>query len=149
MAKNNKNRYFLKVFIGIAVLGFGLLLVLLKSRENRVSLQEENTAIEIAQHNIEGLPGDFPIYENAKFVTFAKSEDGLGRSYIWETEDETSLVFEYLKSQLRIGGWVLSFDSSVGSSSSVSFEKEENAGFLGVFKGGSGETIISVSIRKP
>lgn len=96
---------------------------------------------------IEGLPEDFPIYRNSKLVTYALSDDGDGKSYIWETDDEVGIVYEYLKSKLRIEGWEISNDSSTGNSSVLSFEKNKIIGFLGVFKGSGGESIVSVTIR--
>ena len=96
---------------------------------------------------IEGLPEDFPIYRNSKLVTYALSDDGDGKSYIWETDDEVGIVYEYLKSKLRIEGWEISNDSSTGNSSVLSFEKNKIIVFLGVFKGSGGERIVSVTIR--
>jgi hypothetical protein len=138
-------------FLGLILLGKAILFVLaLQSQEIKPSLPANNSdSADTFPGGIENLPAGFPVYQDSEFNTFAVSDDGNGMSFIWESEDDTDLVFEYFKSRLRINGWTLSNDSSVGSSSAVSFEKNGNTGFLGVFKGSSGKTIISVTIRKP
>ena len=142
---------FLKFVLSLAFISLAILFVLCsKSQENKTDIKEGVVKTEeLASNNEGGLPQDFPIYQNSKLTAFAESEDKSGMSYIWETEDEAGLVYGYLKSELRIGGWNLYDESSVGSSSAVSFEKSGNEGFVGVFVGSSGKTIISVSIRLP
>lgn len=136
--------------LSLAILGLAILFVLnLKSQENKLDLKDDVGNKEVILEGLGGLPSDFPIYKDSELVTFARSEDGSGMSYIWETDDEANFVYEYLKSELRIAGWSLSSDASFGSSSSVSFEKGNMEGFLGVFIGSGGKTVISVSIRMP
>lgn len=140
----------LAAFLGLALTGIAILFVLdSKSQENRFSPSGDSSeSTDTSFEGIGNLPKDFPVYQDSEFKTFAQSEDGRGISFIWETGDDADLVIEYLKSELRINGWQLSNESSVGSSSAVSFEKNGTAGFLGVFKGSGDETIISVTIRR-
>lgn len=152
MKNRIKHKLHFFVFItSLVLLCLAILFVLhLKSQESDEELNNNVVGIdELISNETDTLPEDFPIYKDSELVTSAVSDDGMGGSFIWETEDEAGLVYEYLKSELRIGGWSLYDESSVGSSSAVSFEKEGSNGFLGVFIGSGGKTIISVSIRKP
>src|SRR4030042_5484431 len=149
---NKKKRKVLTVLIiplSIVLIGIAILIVLdLRSQENEMSLPASNSeSVDTSFDGIEGLPADFPVYQNSDFITSATSDNGRGRAFFWETEDELSLVYEYLKSELRIKGWTLSHHSSVGNSSVLTFEKDGSMGFLGVFKGSSGKSVISVTIR--
>lgn len=150
---HKKRKNIIKVMLPIftfIILG-AVILYISRQRIQKNSLNQtekiSQTLSEERPSDIEGLPADFPVYENSEFVTFAVSDDKKGKSYIWKSDDETGLIFEYLKSELRIKGWILKNDSSVGSSSTISFEKKGVSGFLGVFDGSSGESIVSVTIR--
>jgi hypothetical protein len=135
-------------FVGLALIGIAILFVSgLQSQEKQTQPGNGSEAVDNSSDVIDGLPADFPVYNGSEIKSYAVSKDGTGKSFIWETEAETSLVFEFLKSDLRIKDWAVSNDFSFGSSSTLSFEKNGNYGFLGVFKDGSGKTLISVTIR--
>ena len=137
------------VLFSFILTGKAILFVLdLRSQENDLTLSDNHgETAEMLSGKVEGLPGDFPVYQRSELIVSALSDNAKGRSYMWETDEEAGLVYEHLKSELRIKGWQLTNDSSLGSSSVVSFEKGGIVGFLAVFKGDSGKSIISVTIR--
>lgn len=151
MKKKVKRKTKLIAFVlGIIILGLAVLFVLsLKSQHKKLPSTDIGVQkIETDKNGFEGLPDNFPVYKNCELITFAESEDGAGKSFIWETEDEAGLVYEYLKSELRIKDWIVSDESSMGGSYAISFKKDNMEGFLGVFIGAGGMSTISVSIRE-
>jgi hypothetical protein len=146
-----KGRNTLTIFfflVPLFVMGTAILFVLyLKSQESGLKTNEEIKINETSTNKIDGLPDDFPIFKDSELVTTAVSNNRVGKSFIWLTGDEVGLVYEYLKSELRIRGWNLSDESSLSGSYAISFEKNGIEGFLGVFRGSGGKSVISVSIR--
>ncbi|MCL4387035.1 hypothetical protein M1307_01400 [Patescibacteria group bacterium] len=138
------------VFLGIFFAWSGILNYLnLFSQEKKPSSENGETSIltNAPSDLPEGLPEDFPIFEGSEFVSSSQSENKKGVSFIWEATESPSLVYEYLKSELKIRGWTVTDNS--GSFLVSSFKNEENEGFLGVFRGDGDKTVISVTIRKP
>lgn len=143
---------YLTLVLVVPFLFWRVILFFLRSQsQDNHNLQSNNTTV--SDESIAGdygnLPKDFPVYANSEFVTLAQSENGKGRSFVWETTDSADLVFEYFKSELKIKDWIISNETSVSNSSALNFEKNETLGFLAVFEGGGSKTVISVTIREP
>ena len=141
------------VFLGIFLVWRGILDYLSSnSQEKKISFEKEETpAITNIPSDLpadlpEGLPENFPIFEGSKFISSSESENRKGASFIWEATEDPSIVYEYIKSELRIRGWTVTDNS--GSFLISSFKSEEDEGFLGVFKGDGDKTVISVTIRR-
>ena len=84
----------ISIFFGLILAGKAILFVNWQ-RSQDVGL---NTAEDVDQDSdmhpdgIEGLPAEFPVYQDSDFVTYALSDDGKGRSYVWETHDEVPVL---------------------------------------------------------
>jgi len=144
-----RQNYFL-VFFACTVFLAGLILFVLRLQKeiDEKPLCSEEAASETASSEYKDLPADFPVYQEAKFLTFAVSDNSKGKSFIWESQDDISLIFETMKSELRIKGYEVFDDLSVGDFLSLSFKKDNIEGFLGVFKGEDEKSVISVSIKE-
>jgi hypothetical protein len=95
----------------------------------------------------DNFPKDFPIYPNAKFngSWTAKGDTGVGISVIWETEDSISDVKTYYLSEFPRVGWKVTSSFNSDNSSTISFEKDDKSGFLGITRA-EALTTISISV---
>ncbi len=96
----------------------------------------------------EGFPQDFPVYPGAKLTSSwtAGGESSKGTSVVWESDDATSKVADFYKSELVAKGWKITANFNQEDTSTYSFEKNNVSGFFGVAKGEKGKTNISVTI---
>jgi len=97
------------------------------------------------------FPKDFPVYPGAKLTgSFSANgtngEDSKGVSVVWETMDEASKVGTYYKSSLVSAGYTISTEYSQADSTTLTFEKGNVSGFMGVAKGSDSKTAISVTM---
>ena len=115
---------------------------------NSPNTESEDTAF-VEEKGVKDLPDDFPIYEGAQVSESSVSEvnSGLGLSVILETSDLAVEVFDFYKQELNNSGWSIENVLEEGNSYTLSFNKNEITGFLGVTRAGD-KTIISVTMRK-
>ncbi len=95
------------------------------------------------------FPSDFPIYPGSKITgSFSTTGDkgSKGTSVVWETGDAASKVGEWYKTELPKAGWTVVTTYSQGDSTTLTFEKGNYSGFIGVTKGSEGKTTISVTV---
>ncbi len=98
------------------------------------------------------FPKDFPIYPGSKltgsFSATGTGDDGksTGVSVVWETSDDASKVGPYYKSALVTAGYKITTEYSQNNSTTLTFEKGDVSGFMGVTSGSDGKTAISVTI---
>lgn len=120
------------------------------SRLTKESVKVETNGDSISSENSlpEGFPEDFPIYAEVKIVSSFKATQGEtdGTSVIWETEDDATKVAGYYKEELAKKGWKIISTFEAEGSTTVTFEKGEVSGFLGITKGEGGKTAISVTL---
>jgi len=94
------------------------------------------------------FPKDFPIYPGAKLTgSFSASgdEDSTGVSVVWETGDDPAKVGAYYKTQLVASGYTIVTEYMQDDSTTLTFEKGNTSGFMGV-GGDEGKTAISVTM---
>lgn len=97
----------------------------------------------------ESFPKDFPIYSGAKLTgSFSANGEGnsKGVSVVWESSDDSSKVGEYYKTALEAAGYKIISDLSTDGSTTLTFEKGDVSGFLGVTRDNEGRTAISVTL---
>lgn len=97
----------------------------------------------------ENFPEAFPVYEGVKLTDSWTEEGGerQGMSVVWETNDRLDSVFEFYKFKLESLGWKTNVVLESKDSYTLSFEKEEAAGFMGITKDLEvAKTIISATI---
>lgn len=97
------------------------------------------------------FPADFPIYPGSKLTgsfsaTGTNGEKSSGVSVVWETSDDASKVGTYYKSALVSAGYKITTEYSQNSSTTLTFEKGDVSGFMGVTTGSDGKTAISVTM---
>lgn len=92
----------------------------------------------------EGFPSDFPLYPGTTLSSSwtAKGQSSNGISLIWETDDSSEKVLEFYKRELEAKGWKI----TSAFSATYSFEKGNTSGFVGIAKGSSGRTEISLTL---
>jgi hypothetical protein len=95
----------------------------------------------------DAFPKDFPVYLNAQVISSwtAKGEQNDGISVIWETTDSAEKVSAFYKEKLAAGGWTINSSFEEKLSTTFSFEKDKNAGFVGITEA-DGKTNISVTL---
>ena len=97
----------------------------------------------------ENFPSDFPIYEEA-VLTDSWSAEGSGSqglSVVWGANDKPEKIYEFYKLKLKSGGWNTITVSESEGSYTLSFEKADLNGFMGITKDTeASKTIISVTI---
>ncbi|MEK7112780.1 MAG: hypothetical protein AAB875_05645 [Patescibacteria group bacterium] len=112
--------------------------------------EDKNFSISAGETLPEGFPSDFPLYPEAKIVSSFTANGGgtSGVSVVWESQDSLEKIIAFYKAELPKGEWkiVSSFDRE--GSSTISFEKDNISGFLGIAKGEKELSIISVTIGK-
>ncbi len=142
--KKLSRNYFL-----LALLSLGLIILfilILKSQESWKVKKEIKNEIILPSDN-SSLLCDFPILNDLELITSAESDDHKGKSYIWEVRKEKELVFENIKSELRLNGWEVVDNFSSSESLTFSFKNDRCDGFAGVFLGEKGKSLISVTIK--
>lgn len=97
------------------------------------------------------FPKDFPIYPGAKLTgSFSakgtNGENSKGLSVVWETNDDAAKIGSFYRSALASAGYTISTEYSQSNSTTLTFEKGDVSGFLGVTKGNDGKTAISVTM---
>ncbi len=99
----------------------------------------------------ENFPKDFPIYPSSTLKTSwaAQGETKQGISVLWESEESAQVVTAFYKQELaRLGFRINSSFESEGSFT-ISFEKEDVSGFIGIAQGDGAKTQISVTLGIP
>lgn len=84
----------------------------------------------------EGFPKDFPIYTGAKLTSSwtTDGESGKGISVVWETADSADKVQAFYKDKLSQLGWKIDNEFAQESMQTISFEKDNISGFIGLAK---------------
>lgn len=82
----------------------------------------------------ETFPKDFPVYPGAilKNSWSAKTDAAAGTSVIWESRDNPLAVFNFYKESLTSKGWKITASFNDQKSYTLSFEKGNVSGFLGI-----------------
>lgn len=140
------------VILGILITGRAILGRLTSFSQESSSLSPTPSYAQVSVSNIPaGLPEDFPVYPGSEFISMTVSDNAKGRSFIWHSKESSNLVYEYLKSSLKIKNYSVTNTSEIGNSFALSFEKDEFKGFLAVLKDSSGKTVVSATIgsRRP
>lgn len=94
------------------------------------------------------FPSNFPIYTDAKIKNSwsATGEATQGVSVVWETEAVVKEVADFYNEKLPSGNWKVTDTFSDDSSTTISFEKDNVSGFVGITSGENNKTTISVSL---
>lgn len=94
------------------------------------------------------FPSDFPIYDNAtiKNSWSATGQETQGVSVVWETDASVKEVADFYNQKLPESNWKITDTFSDDSSTTISFEKENVSGFVGITTGEDNKTTISVSL---
>lgn len=117
------------------------------------SVPEEETDVVIQstlderEFSDSGFPLWFPVVSGAELVDSwnTQSEESYVTSAVWETEAEHVGVYNYYKEQLTNIGWEITNSFESEGSFTFSFEKDDDAGFIGVTKDDE-KTIISITL---
>ncbi len=82
------------------------------------------------------FPKDFPIYTGAKLTSSwtTDGESGKGVSVVWETTDSADKVQAFYKDKLPKSGWKIDNEFAQESMQTISFEKDNISGFIGLTK---------------
>lgn len=82
----------------------------------------------------DGFPKDFPIYTGAKLTSSwtTNGESGKGISVVWETTDSADKVQAFYKDKLPQSGWKIDNEFAQESMQTISFEKDNVSGFIGL-----------------
>lgn len=114
--------------------------------------QEDTESVVLNAQEIglpENFPSDFPIYEDA-VLTDSWSVEGSGSqglSVVWGANGKPEKIYEFYKLNLKSRDWNTNTVSEYEGSYTLSFEKADLNGFMGITKDtGAGKTIISVTI---
>lgn len=83
-----------------------------------------------------GFPSDFPIYPGAKLSSSwtTGGEDGKGISVVWETSDSADQVMNFYKNKLSAASWKIDNEFTQEQMQTLSFEKDNVSGFVGLAK---------------
>lgn len=96
----------------------------------------------------DGFPSDFPIYPNAalsdSWTASGNSTEGI--SVIWLTDDSPKDVSSFFQENLPDSSWGVFLQSEEDAFTTISFEKGNTSGFVGITKGEGGKTVISVTM---
>lgn len=127
-----------------------ILLIVLGGFLGKNLLIPEESAVSFSNSKLPGsFPSDFPKYANTTLVSSWSSEDKAretGMSVVWQTPDTSEQVVAFYKSELPKNGWEITTSFGQEKSETLSFEKGEMSGFMGVT--GGGVTHISVTLGK-
>lgn len=161
--KNGKKNFpFIAIIVASLVTFTALtLLVLVKGRKPKSNTATDSLEVqtedfdegkvdqtrENEQNLPESFPEGFPVYTDA-FIDSSWSTDSgniSGTSVVWVTDDRPSQIFDYYKRELALAGF--SYDTvEADESYTLSFEKQEISGFVGITEGEEGRTVISVTV---
>jgi hypothetical protein len=120
------------------------------NKEKTASLEKagEKPVLTTSKDLPEGFPKDFPVYPQStledSWTALGNSTKGI--SVIWVTKGAVKDVYDFYKENLQKGGWEISSEYSQEESSTVTFEKENISGFVGITKGEGAKTLISVTM---
>lgn len=89
------------------------------------------------------FPKDFPVYPEAQITgSWTSTGDrGTGISVVWEAKGPLDKIVAFYKSELPRNGWKVTSNFDSQESSTLSFEKEDKNGFMGVAKDNDKATI--------
>lgn len=96
----------------------------------------------------DNFPADFPIYPGSDILS-SWSADGngtQGQAIVWQTADSEEKVSDYFKKELESSGWKISSSFEAEGSRTITFEKAETTGFVGITAGEEGKTAIAVTV---
>lgn len=151
--KVNTRLFFVVIFLGMlsSVLIAGVLVRRnIWNREGAgkqdVKIGEEN---DVGKDEEDSLLADFPLYTGMEISEsfFETKDEGRGLSTSFETTDAPSQAFLFYKTNLPSAGWNLVSTNEAEVSYTISFEKEDRVGFIGITRAGKA-TVVSVTIGK-
>jgi hypothetical protein len=163
MAKNGKNInvvlvllivFSLLIFAGSFVAGyfykdkiFGLLGPRFSTDEGSLPEEKMNAATSLDSLP-EGFPESFPIYQSAELQDSweASGNTTRGISVVWTTDDSVNSVYGFYSTNLTNYSWEIVSEYKQQGSNTITFQKEEISGFVGITRGEEGKTLISVTM---
>ena len=82
----------------------------------------------------DNFPKDFPVYKNAQLISkwSSESEEDMGLSIMWETDDELKKVAEYYKTELLKNNWETISTYEQEDSFVYTLEKDTKECLLGI-----------------
>lgn len=119
------------------------------NQENVVEKSEEGVPEKESSETLpEGFPESFPVHGNAVLVDSwtASGNSTQGISVNWETDDTVEEVALFYEEALKKEAWTISNKFEEEGTTTITFEKEEASGFVGITSGESGKTLISVTM---
>jgi hypothetical protein len=103
-------------------------------QEVTASSKEQEFLFETQEELPEDFPDNFPIYPGS-ILTSSGSVEGKevkAFSVVWETKDAVEEVASYYQKELIALGWKIELTSGNNDSATLSFEKDEVVGFVGI-----------------
>ena len=159
MAKRPKAFLPLLLIVSLAVLIVGIFLFVNFNRRKALLQKDADLTQEtsVSEDAGIGLPDDFPVYPSAtEDSSYSTEGDKKATSVVWKTEGTISEVSSFFNKELEIGNWEITSKIKNDDSTTFSFTRGENYGFIGIGKGpsfaeasegkGGGVTVISVTI---
>lgn len=96
----------------------------------------------------DNFPNNFPVYDGASIDESwgTRSSDSYGASVVWSVNTSPANVLDFYERELILAGYEVSVSSGDSDSYIISLNKDDESGFVGIVKGDSQETLISVTI---
>lgn len=153
MQQTSKNVIVAGVAIIITAILFFVGLIFLNPDQRNIQTFSNVSDEEISKSNeTQGelpqfFPDDFPVYENASLQNnwTTQSEKVTGVSVAWETSDLPTQVFNFYFTELQSRGYTVEVLSQTSNSYTLSLEKDNVSGFVGITLAES-KTVISVTV---
>lgn len=117
-------------------------------KETSVSGVSEEITVEKGNQLPDDFPADFPIYPGSDILSSWSAEGNgtQGQAIVWQTADPEDKVSDYFKEKLESSGWKISSSFEAEGSRTITFEKGETTGFIGITAGEEGKTAIAVTV---
>ena len=118
---------------------------------DRQVVTEDETSEPLVEESSElpaDFPEDFPIYPEAKIESAytSKGDEVKAMSVVWLVRDSLVNVSAFYRREIRKAGWIVSSTFEDENSTTLSFEKAGEQGFMGIGKKDDGFVIISATI---